>query len=535
MKRLIAMLLVLAMALAMAACGGAPAQEQPSGADAPVINDAPKPVPEDAPTGDGVLNVGTGVAIDTLTPFRSNTGQDAAYMTLLFESLAALTEGGKYEPWAAKSWTTTDGGFTYDIEIYDYIYDAAGNHITADDIVWVLESTIAAALKPDFGKIESVTKTGDYTLQVKMKSNMVGLFESILKHTFIISKSAYEASADGFATAAVTTSPYEVTEFTASAKLAFVKRADYWQKDESLIPNGFKANTEAVTFHIITEASQMGIALETGVIEVAIDMAASTATQYVGNDQFYMELTDNMQGWTLFFSGAESPVADDVKLRQAVCYALDAQAFITGVAFGYGEPMYDVCPPTAIGYQEQWKTEDYYPYNPELAKQLVAESNYNGETLTIICTAGSQRTAEIFQGLLSEVGIKVELDVCDMARLTAIRLDGTQYDFFINTIGATTLANHWSIRYDPNAYKTGDGTSRKDLVLGEMLYKTWTVDGYTPENIDAVHDYLRDNAIGYGLYNPKVFTLARNEIGLTEEVKTYSGYMSVAASTFTNY
>ena len=102
----------------------------------------------------------------------------------------------------------------------------------------------------------------------------------------------------------------------------------------------------------------------------------------------------------------------------------------------------------------------------------------------------------------------------------------------INTISATYLADHWSVRYDPAAYATGDATSRHDETLAELLYTAWTPDGYTEENIDAVHYYLKDNAIAYGMCNPKVFTIWRTDIGVENEVKELAGYIAPAASTY---
>ncbi len=533
-KALSIVLAVLMLVSVLAACGGEKTPNTPDTPNTPSTPDGGNGGGGAEKTGDGVLTVGYATVIDSMTPFRSNTGQDAPYMTLLFESLAVLNDQSEYVKWAAKDYTTSDGGFTYDVEIYDNITDSAGNHITADDIVWFLEETIKAALKPDFSKIESVTKTGDYTFQVKLSSNMVGLFDSLMKHTFVISKAAYEASKDGFATECVTTSAYKVTGFEASSYITFEKRDDYWQ-DESLVPECVAAKTPKITFRFITEASQMGTALETGTVDMVIDMPSATAVQYLDNSAYSSWESPNMQGWTLFFSGADSrPVANDVKLRQAICTAIDPQGLITAIASGHGSPMYDVCPPTAIGYNPKWDSEDYYNYDEDAAKALLAESDYAGQELEILCGSSNQRMAEVIQGYLGAIGINVKLNALDMAQLTAIRLDGTKYDMFINTIGATTLANHWSIRYDPNAYATGDGTSRHDYTLGEMLYKTWTVDGYTEENIDEVHYYIKDNAIAYGLFNPQRFTIWRSDLGIENTVYDYAGWPSVAATTFTN-
>lgn len=487
-----------------------------------------------APTGgkDGVLDVGYNAAIDSLTPFRSNTGQNAPYMTQLYESLAVYDSNKELQPWVATDWSTSDNGFTYDVNIREGIKDSAGNDITAADIVWFIEESKAQALKPVFGKVESVTQTGDYSFQVKMTQNIVGTFETLLKHTFVISKAAYEASEDGFATSAITTSPYQVTDFVASSSLTFELRDDYWQDIENM-PECVRPAVDKLTYHIITEASQQGIALETGTVDMVIDMPASTGIQFVDNENYNVELTDNVQGWEMFFSGADNrPVANDVKLRQAICYAIDPQGLITGYFSGYGEAMHDVCPPTAIGYNAKWDEEEYYPYDPEMAKQLLEESDYNGETLTLFATNTSQRMCEIIQSYLLAVGINCELNLVDMALYTASRLDGTQYDMTINTISATYLADHWSVRYDPAAYATGDATSRHDETLAELLYTAWTPDGYTEENIDAVHYYLKDNAIAYGMCNPKVFTIWRTDIGVENEVKELAGYIAPAASTY---
>lgn len=469
---------------------------------------------------DKVVNIGFGTAIDSLTPFRSNTARNAPFFIQLYETLGVQDANKEVQPYVAKSWSTSDNGFTYDIEIWDNVTDSAGNHITAADIVWFINESKARALKPVFAKVASCEQTGDYTLQLKLTGNMYGTFETILFDTYVISQAAFEASSDEFGSSCVTTSPYVVTEFTASASISMTRRDDYWQ-DVANLPECVVPNAKEVNYKIITEASQMGIALETGIIDVAIDLASTTGSQFIGNSDYTVELTDGPQGWQVFFSGADSsPVANDVKLRQAICYGLDANGFIAGVAAGYATQMWDVCSPKMIGFNEAWKNEDYYSYDAKKAEQLLKESDYKGQTLKILSTssANASRIAQIIQNYLLAMGIKAEVNSVDMALYTSIRLDGTQYDLVINTIGGYCMADHWSIRYDPAAYATGDATSRHDYELAELLYKTWTVEGFTEENINAVHNYIKDNAIAYGIVNPQVFTIWRNAAGMTREV-----------------
>lgn len=526
-------IMVLCAAMLLSACGGTPAGSTPAstGAAGSTATAAP------AGSLDGVLDVGYSMVPDTLTVFRANTNRDAPYWKFTAESLAIFDGDKVLQPWCAKSWATEDGGFTYDIEIFDTIKDAEGNAITASDVVWFIQESMTAALKPVFAKVDSVEQTGDYTLQVTLSTNQVGTFETVLTDTYIISQAAYEASADGFGTSCVTTSPYAVTEFTASSVLALEKRSDYWQ-DEANLPDAVKPNVEKITFHQIAEASQMGIALETGEIDMAFKVPSSTGAQFVDNPDFTVELTPGNQGYQVFFSGADqSPVANDVALRQAICYAIDADGLVTGLCAGFATPMWDSHSPIMIGYNTKWENEDYYGFDLDKAKQLVEESDYSGQTLSILCTSNGDmgRLAQMLQSYCMQAGINVEINSVDMAQYTAIRLDGTQYDLVLNSIGGVYLADAWSIRYDMNAYSTGDATSRHDATLADLLYETWTPDGYTEENIDKVHNYLKDNAISYGMVNPQNMTIWRNEIGLETPVYEIAGYLQPAASTYSAF
>lgn len=515
-------------AAALTACSG-------SSSSTTTTSTAASGTTAEAPAGDGVLHISHATALDSLTPFRSNVHQDSPVLPLLYENLAVLDENKDLQPWVAKSWDTEDG-YTYNVEIYDYVTDAEGNAITADDIVWNILKAKELALIPTFGKIDTCEKTGDYSFSVVFNTNMVSTFAYFMTHVYVVSQKAFEASSDEFGTSNVSTSAYKVSEFVASSTYAFEKRADYWQK-EDLIPTVIKPNVEKVTFHYIPEASQQGIALETNTVDIAMDIDAASGTQFVDNSAYTVDLTDGPQGWTLFFSGADSsPVANDQKLRQAICTSIDKDGLIVGMSSGYAVKMVDAHSPMFVGANPDWANEEYYDYDEDAAKALLAESSYSGQTLSILCGSGSfvSRLAQMLQAYMLQIGVQVEINSLDSAQLMAIRLDGTKYDMFINSIGGPYLCDAWAIRYDPNAYSTGDGTSRHDYTLGEMLYETWTPEGYTQENIDKVHNYLKETAISFGLIDPQIFTIWNNNIGMAERVVRYTGSISPQACTYTN-
>jgi len=505
MKKIAVILLVTIMALAFVSCSKK-AETSSASSEASVQASARKDVE---------INVGGPTGWDTLSPFRTNVGNNIPVLsTIVYESLGYLDGSNKLVSWCAKEWKTTDNGVSYDITLYDYITDSAGNKITASDVVWFVKEACAKALKPNFKYVDSVEATGEYTLKVKFNYTLVGVFETFMIDTFVVSQAAYEKQGDDFVNSCVTTSAYKCTSFVSGATARFERRDDYWQ-DLSLLPAQLQPNVKVCTFHTIPEAAQLGIALETGVVDFAVQFQPSTAVQFEGNSDFTLERGESRNGMQIFFSGAEEKaVANDKYLRQAICYSINNALMINAALEGYGDEMHDSASTYALGYQDSWRTEEYYPYSVEKAKAALAKSNYNGQELVLLGSSNTKTVAEIIQNCAAAVGIKIKLNLMQTAMVTAIRLDGTQYDMFINQVGGFTLANHWNTRYDARAYKSGDATSRKDMVLADMIAEASTVNGFTTENINKVHNYIKEEAYGYGMYQPQQLTVWSNKLGI---------------------
>lgn len=534
--KLLGLLLALMMVFTLlASCGPASPETDETEPGLPVATDPNDEEDSKTESGrnDASIAIGTHQVVTSLSPLGTTAGHLYTYCIPLYERLMYLNGDGEYVPWLLKEYTAASDGVTFDFEIYDYIYDSAGNHITAEDVVFAIEKNVENNMKPDFGKVVSVEATGDYSVRLVVNQDMVFLFQSLMWNTDMFSKKAFEASEDGMASKAISTSQYEVTEYIPESIITYERRDDYWQTDASLIPKGMEANTKTMTFKVITETSQSIVALETGVVDMVDQIDASTAAAYIDNKDFDYDITDDKEGKTLFFSGVDSsPVANDLNLRLAICHALDPDAFVQGDAHGSGDVMYDVCVDSGLGYLEKWNSEEYFPYNPELAKEYLAKSDYDGEELVIMALSNGRRRAEILQSYCEAVGIKVKLNVLDWALLSQLRLDGSAWDLFIWSINTSSLPYNWSIRYDCNAYSTGDATGRRDYDLAELLYETWTIEGFTEENIDKVHNYLKDNAYARGLYKAYTYTLVRADAGMKNVVNTYYGHIAPWATNF---
>ncbi len=500
----------------------------PSGSE-PITNISVSSEAEEAEYVD--LKAGIKTNWDTPTCFRTNIAQDAYCAPLVYERLGWLDQKNTYIPWGCKGWSTNDNGFSYDFELYDYITDSEGNKITSEDLVWFIQTCMEKAMRPNFSKLESAEVTGPYTFKVKLKSNQVGVLGTLICNDgFLVSRAAVEASGDDFTTSCVSTSPYRLTSCVSGVGMVFEKREDYWQKDESLIPVDMLPRADKVTLSTYAEASQMGNALEAGEIDFALELAASTAILFQGDDRYSIQEYTKANGIQLFFSGADNrPVAEDENLRKAIATCINPDLIISSVYQGFAGYMYDTANEMAYGYLPKWKEEEYYPYDVEKAKEYLAASDYQGQSLVILVSGTFKAIGEILISCMDAIGIKAEILTGDLAWITANRLDGTLYDMFINQVNNETLPTQWSIRFDPNSYSTGDGTSRHDYVLAELLYKTWTEDGFTEENIDEVHKYIKDHMYAYGLVDHHMLNVWNNRVNMIECVSDVNGNVHIQA------
>ena len=108
----------------------------------------------------------------------------------------------------------------------------------------------------------------------------------------------------------------------------------------------------------------------------------------------------------------QSPVLKNIKIRQAVAYAIDREKIINDLFHGQAKIAHSILPIESWAYFEGTK----YNYNPERAKQLVKESGYNNELITFKFSFGNasvSQYAQVIQNSLREIGLNVEIEVLE--------------------------------------------------------------------------------------------------------------------------
>ena len=300
----------------------------------------------------------------------------------------------------------------------------------------------------------------------------------------------------------VSTAHYIVTDYVAGSSVTLTRNDNYWQKDESLQADSARANFETVKFMTLSEPASQTMALETGAVDAFASINGTQQSKFIAGGE-YEPLFDNIlaangQCTFWYFSGAEnSVVANDLNLRLAIAHAIDRDSLNKGTTGGTGI--------TATVNGNQFASDaptiysdsnPYLPYNPELAKEYLAKSNYKGEKIRYLYVAGG-KDGEIIKQYLSEVGIDVELMGYDlMVYLTNYR-NPTSYDLAICYNEALYNSVYWQAVYGTVQADGAVRTGWADKELLDQAILTNTIGGHTQENINKTAKMIDDRMYSF--------------------------------------
>lgn len=504
-RRLLAIVLAAAMTLSLAACGSGDAG---SSADTPESSETASGKEASAGTenagGKTVVNVGLSGTVTDVSPFHAPDTTGYPIENTMYQNLFVTPGVSSQEtiPVVGKSWEWVDE-YTVSIEIFDYVHDVDGNPITAEDVVFSYETNKAAATQTDTAYIESVTATGDYTLELKLTEANESTLIKLLTHIHIVNKEAYEADPE----TCPGTTPYKLTSYTSGSEYVFEKINDYWQIDDL---NAFdqQANVDKIVFQCIPEKTQMTMALESGEIQMAIGVDGREAARFEeggeNEEGFLVDTNAGSFSLVLLFNETADSLCSDVNLRKAILYAIDRQGIIDTVLNGAGKVSKDLASDVLLNYNPDWLEAEYYDYNPAKAAEYLAKSSYNGETLRLEAESPYSTHVELIQAQLAAVGIKVEIQTFENALWQEEKVAATgesNWDIELDGVGGSMVTNVWKVKYNPANFSTGlPQTGTTDEKIVELCLKA--AETQDPEDINAFHDYLVEQASSIGIYSP---------------------------------
>ncbi|MGN0972774.1 MAG: ABC transporter substrate-binding protein [Aristaeellaceae bacterium] len=483
------------------------------------------------------VSIALGYDVSDLAPWSSATSGRLNLMPTLYEYMAYYDSSEECGMGGIlmQSFEKVDDR-TSRITIYDYIYDSAGNHMTASDIAFCFNTWKENGKSVKCKLLESAVAISDYTVEITLTTDAVGELENMMCGLIpIVTQAAYEASGDGMIENVVSTSPYKLVEYVSGSRIVAEKRDDYWQTDASKIMPVSQANVKKITWNIIGEPSQMAINLETNAVDITTALAYSEAQRFMeggasaAGHKVFSAVSGNF--WWLTFNCSEGGMFENNQaLRQAICYGIDTQGVIDGVLFGEGNTMSAYGNRICVDYNTAWDSEPYYEFDLAKAQELLAQSGFDtSRTIRIMCpsTDTDKKTVQVLQAYLMQLGLKAELCIYDSALFQSYKTDASQWDIMVDSKQSVDYVT--ALASTLNA-ETPAMNFVQDDKLQEMVTSIVVVNGHTTEAINEYMEYVKDQAYVYALFVPYNFVAAEDAI--EEAFLNFKGWLVPGACTY---
>ena len=333
-------------------------------------------------------------------------------------TLVKITPDGKgFLPYIAKSWQVTDGGRLYTFHLFPQAKFCNGQPVTSADVVYSFDRESKSSIQAwQFPGLVSVTAQGPETVLVRLDHPSPAYISYVTLWGSAITSKAYgeKVGASGLADRPLGDGPFCLARWQKGQEIDLVRNPYYWLKDAhgNRLPY-----LDAIHWKIIPDDNARVLALESGQVQVITPVPPGQFEQlksvaHVVPGESYALAT------ALINLNVHRPFFADLKVRQAMNYALDKQAIVKAVLFGQGQPAmspYDLA---------NWSTPKYgYPYDLNKAKQLMAQSKYpHGFTCTVIYVSGDTVAAEtmvIVKAQLAKIGITMNIRPLESGAFTA--------------------------------------------------------------------------------------------------------------------
>ncbi len=325
------------------------------------------------------------------------------------ERLMRLTPNREFEPLLAESIKVDDKNLTVTIQVRKGVKFHDGSSLDADVVAWNLKMLIDTRKITYGDKIKSVDVADKYTvvLHLMQYSN---LMLGNIAWAPILSRAAYETKGKDWARMnLVGTGPFKLVDWKRDNYMKWERFGDYWQKGLPYLDNiDVRVIPDPVTASSLMEARQADVWLAPPVqYQSQLDKKGMKRQAFwPGTPNFIYINTKN----------PNSPLAN-LKVREAIEYALDKAAMAKALGYGYFTPMNMIAPPGEYGYDPDYKGRGY---DPDKAKKLLMEAGYTkGLKLRLLAMAemgGRNTIAEALKGYLDQAGFDIDIDVADAGR-----------------------------------------------------------------------------------------------------------------------
>jgi len=319
----------------------------------------------------------------------------------VFEGLTRIGSKGEVLPDLAESWTVSDDGKVYTFKLHTGVKFHDGTDFNADDVKFSLDRARAEnstnAQKGLFAAIENVEVVDPATVKVTLKQPQGSFLYNLgWGDAVIVAPESAETNKEK----PIGTGPFKFESWAKGSSIKLIKADGYW---------GDPVFLDKAEFRIIPDAAAAIPALLSGDVQAFPNMPLGDGLPQIQSDPRFKVVIGSTEGETILSMNNKKPPFDNLKVRQAISYAIDRKAIIDGASNGFGVPIGSHFAPHNPAYVDLTGT---YPHDPAKAKELLKEAGLeNGfkTTLKLPPPPYARDGGQIIASELREIGIDAEI------------------------------------------------------------------------------------------------------------------------------
>lgn len=430
------------IAALVAACGGDDEEGAPAGEAG-------------APSAGGTLREGYDLDFSRMDPINT-TWYDPAFFAL-YEALITLDEDQNVVPQLAESWETSPDGTTWTFKIREGATFHSGEPLTAQSIAEVFNTIIDPdAGSPQLAQWTPVVKSearDDQTLVITTRHPFANLPNPVSTgYSRIVNMKTRQRLGDDYGKNEIDGSgPFTFVEWVPGDRVTVKRREDYVGSITPFFENKGKAHLDGITWRFIQEAANRALSIEGGELDALHGPAFQDIERLKGNSDLVVTEVGEMSEWYIGLNFERLEFAD-LRVRQAVSHALDRNAIVDALVFGFGTPAFGPLPQSDAAFYDP-AVEQFNQFDLDEAKSLMTEAGWqpgsggilakNGKpfafTLAVTNESFSTQLASVIQEQLKQLGMDVKVESFDRA---------THFSTITEGVDAFTFKYLWPNPYD---------------------------------------------------------------------------------------
>ena len=360
-----------------------------------------------------VFTAATRTSLGPFDPIRSTTSTNGWFLMNIFENLVWSDGAGSYEPRLATGWELeSDTVWRFDLRQGVTFHD--GTPFDAEAVKFSLERIASdeSVHFGDFSWLETVEIVDDHTVRIHTDGPYPPLLARMaFYYPFIVSPTAVETFGEDFVNNPVGTGPFRLLEHVNLERSVLVRNDAYW---------GDAPTLERVNVVQVTEENARLTGMLTGELDASlvVEPAMKAFLEQRGPFQIITGPGTLVDRWAF---NVEMEPFNDVRVRQAIIHAIDRELLLEAVFDGLGT-IFDGGAAASLIAADPAKSEVRFPYDPERARELLAEAGIAAGTRVGIWAASRpdhRQIVEVLERDLAAVGLVLDITLMEASTLTA--------------------------------------------------------------------------------------------------------------------